>query len=102
MPGDTATVSRPAPADDRSLRPGPSGQRLRSSAIADQSRVVFGGHLSPSPSGEADNDCSSTRNTLDIDWDDSFRSVLALIRNFHSMEELAGVPSARFLHRSVG
>ena len=25
----------------------------------------------------------------------SFRSVLALIRNFHSMEELAGVPSAR-------
>ena len=30
-----------------------------------------------------------------MDRDDSFRSVLALIRNFHSMEEPAGVPSAR-------
>ena len=88
-------MSRPAPADDGSPRPGPSGQRLRSSAFADQSRVVFGGHLSPPPSGEADDDRSSTRDALDIDRDDSFRSVLALIRNFHSMEEPAGVPSAR-------
>ena len=32
---------------------------------------------------------------LDIDRDDSFRSVLALIRNFHSMEEPAGVTAAR-------
>ena len=30
-----------------------------------------------------------------IDRDDSFRSVLGLIRNFHGMEEPAGVPSAR-------
>ena len=32
---------------------------------------------------------------MDIDRDDSFRSVLALIRNFHTMEEPAGIPSAR-------
>ena len=32
---------------------------------------------------------------LDIDRDDSFRSVLALTRNFHSMEEPVGVPAAR-------
>ena len=32
---------------------------------------------------------------LDIDRDDSFRSVLALTRNFHSMGEPAGVPAAR-------
>ena len=55
----------------------------------------FGGRLSPAPSGEADDDCSSALNAVDIDRDDSFRSVLALIWNFHSMEEPAGVPSAR-------
>ena len=32
---------------------------------------------------------------VDIDRDDSFRSVLTLIRSFHSMEELAGIPSSR-------
>ena len=57
--------------------------------------MVFSGHLSPPPSGEADDDRSSARHALDIDWDDSFRSVLALIQNFHSMEEPAGVPSPR-------
>ena len=39
--------------------------------------------------------CSSALDALDIDRNDSFRSVLALIRNFHSMEEPADVPSAR-------
>ena len=57
--------------------------------------MVFGGHLFPPPSGEADDDRSSTRDALDTDRDDSFQSVLALIRNFRSMEEPAGVPSAR-------
>ena len=33
--------------------------------------------------------------TVDFDWDDSFRSVLGLIRSFHNMEEPAGIPSAR-------
>ena len=32
---------------------------------------------------------------VDFDRDDSFRSVLGLIRSFHGMEEPAGVPSAR-------
>ena len=35
------------------------------------------------------------RMTVDSDRDDSFRSVLGLIRNFHAMEEPAGTPSAR-------
>ena len=52
----------------------------------------FGGPLSPAPSGQADDDLSSA---LDIDRDDSFQSVLALIRNFHSMEEPADIQSAR-------
>ena len=58
-------------------------------------RSGFGGRLSPAPSGEADDDRSSALDALDIDRDDSFRSVLALIRNFHNMQEPAGVPSAR-------
>ena len=91
-PGGTPGDSRPAPAGDRSPRPGPLGWRPWSSAGAERYRSGFGGRLSPAPSGEADDDRSSA---LDIDRDDSFRSVLALIRNFHSMEEPAGVPSAR-------
>ena len=82
-------------AGDRSPRPGPSGWRPRSFAGAERYHSGFGGCLSPAPSGEADDDRSSALDALDIDWDDSFRSVLALIGNFHSMEEPAGVPSAR-------
>ena len=108
VPGGTPSIARPASTGDRSPHPGPSGRRLRSSAAADRSRVGFGGHLSPPPPpplGEADDDHSSTLDALDIDRDDSFQSVLALIRSFHSMEEPAGVPSARcklLLLRSMG
>ena len=91
VPGD----SRPPPAGDRSPRPGPSGWWSRSSAAAERYRISFGGHLSSPSLGEADNDRSSALDSLDIDWNDSFRSVLALIRTFHSMEEPASVPSAR-------
>ena len=94
-PGGTPGDSRPAPEGDRSPRPGPSGWRPWSSVGAERYRSGFGGRLSPAPSGEADDDRSSALDALDIDRDDSFRSVLALIRNFHSMEEPAGVPSAR-------
>ena len=94
-PGGTPGDSRPAPAGDRSPRPGPSGWTARSSAGAERYRSGFGGHRSPSPSGVADDDRSSAFDAVDIDRDDSFRSVLALIRNFHSMEEPAGIPSAR-------
>ena len=94
-PGGTPGVSRPAPAGDRLPGPGSSGWRPRSSAGAEWYRSGFGGRLSPAPSGEADDDFSSALDALDIDRDDSFRSVLALIRNFHSMEEPVGVPSAQ-------
>ena len=43
----------------------------------------------------AADDRLSAFDTVDFDWDDSFRSVLAPIRNFHVMEEPAGIPSAR-------
>ena len=94
-PGGTPGDSRPAPAGDRSSRPGPSGWRPRLSAGAEGYRSGFGGRLSPAPSGEADDDRSIVFDALDIDRDDSFRSVLSLIRNFHSMDEPAGVPAAR-------
>ena len=43
----------------------------------------------------ADDDRSSAFESVDFDRDDSFLSVLGLIRSFHAMEEPAGVPSAR-------
>ena len=77
-------------------RPGPSGWTSLSSAEAERYRSGFGGRRSPSPSGVADDYRSSAFDAVGIDWDDSFRSVLAVIRNFHSMEEPAGIPSARY------
>ena len=87
-PGD----SRPAPTGGRFPRPGPSGWTARSSAGAERFHSG-GGRRSPAPSGVADDDRSSAFESLDFDRDDSFRSALALIQNFHNMEELAGVPS---------
>ena len=93
LTGGTPSVSRPASAVDRSPCSGPSGWRPQSSATSDRSRTGFGVVCSPSfgrgrrrqlcpPSGLGHRDVS-------------FRSVLALIKNFHSMEAPAGVPSAR-------
>ena len=75
---------------DRSPRPGTS----RSYARDDRYRSGAG-RRSPAPSGAADDDRSSAFESVDFDRDDSFRSVLVLIRSFHGMEEPAGVPSAR-------
>ena len=50
---------------------------------------------SPGPSGSADDDRFSTFESVDFAWDDSFRAVLALIREFHDMAEPATVPAAR-------
>ena len=94
-PGGTPGDSRPAPVGDRSPCPGPSGWWPRSSAGAERYRSGFGGRLSPAPSGKADDDRSSALDALDINGNDSFLSVLTLIRNFQNMEEPAGVPSAR-------
>ena len=75
---------------DRSPRPGTS----RSYARDDWYRSGAG-RRSPAPSGTADDDRSSAFESVDFARDDSFRAVLGLIRNFHGMEEPAGVPSAR-------
>ena len=92
--GGTPGDSRPAPAGGCSSRPGPSGRTSRSSAGAERFHSG-GGRRSPAPSGVADDDRSSAFESVDFDRNDSFRSVLALIRNFHNMKEPAGVPSAR-------
>ena len=89
-PGDTPGGARSSWAYDRSPHPGTSrsyarGDRYRSGA----------GRRSPAPSGAADDDRSSAFESVDFDRDDSFQSVLGLIRSFHGMEEPAGVPSAR-------
>ena len=94
-PGGTPGDSRPAPAGDRSTRPGPSGWTKRSSTGAEWYRSGVGGHRSSSPSGVLDDDRSSAFDAVDFDQDDFFRSVLGLIRSFHNMEEPAGIPLAR-------
>ena len=43
----------------------------------------------------ADDDRSSASDSVDLDRDDSFRAVLRLIREFHSMEEPASVAPNR-------
>ena len=50
---------------------------------------------SPGPSGVADDDRSSTFESVDFARDDSFGAVLGLIREFHDMAEPATVPAAR-------
>ena len=82
---------------DGSPQPGPLGlgSGSRSSSGADWSRSEFGGRSSPAPSVAADDDRSSTLDSVDLDKDDSFRSVLRLIRDFHSSEEPASVAPNR-------
>ena len=78
---------------DHTPHPGPSGLGLdsRSSPVAGSSCSGDGGRSSPSPLGAGDDDRSSTVNSLNLDQDDSFRAVLRLIREFHSLEEPASV-----------
>ena len=74
---------------DRSPRPGTSRSYAR------EDRYQSGaGRRSPGPSGAADDDRSSTFESVDFARDDSFRAVLGLIREFHDMAEPAGVPAA--------
>ena len=103
-PGGTPGDFRSAPTGGRSPRPGPSDWTSRLSARAEHYHSAAG-RRSPSPSGGADDDRSSAFETVDCNRDDSFRSVLGLIRNFHAMEEPAGTPSTRcktLLHRFMG
>ena len=50
---------------------------------------------SPGPSGVAEDDRSTTFESVDFARDDSFRAVLGLIWEFHDMAEPATVPGAR-------
>ena len=75
---------------DRSPRPRTS----RSSAREEHDRSGAR-RRSPGPSGVADDDRSSTFESVDFARDDSFRAVLGLIREFHDMAEPATVPAAR-------
>ena len=65
-------------------------------AHADHSRSEYHGRSSPAPLGAAEDDRDSSSGSVDLDWDDSFRAVLCLIREFHSMEEPASVAPNRF------
>ena len=62
--------------------------RPRSSARVEPNRSGAR-RRSPVPSGVADNDRSSTFESVDFARDDSFRAVLGLIREFHDMAEPA-------------
>ena len=68
--------------------------RSRSSARDERDRSGSR-RRSPWPSGVADDDRSSTYESVDFARDDSFRAVLGLIREFHDMAEPATVPAAR-------
>ena len=95
--GGRSKSDRSVPDHDRSPQPGPSGlgSGARSVTGADQSRLDYGGHSSPAPSGVTEDDRSSTFDSVDLDRDDSFRAVLRLIKEFHSMEEPASVAPNR-------
>ena len=89
-PGGTPGDFRSSRAHDRSPRLGTS----RSGARDERYRPGAGRRF-PAPSGAADDDLSSAFESVDFDRDDSFQSVLGLIRSFHGMGEPAGIPSAR-------
>ena len=78
-------------------RPGPSGFSVRphSSVMPGPSCSRFAGRFSPAPSGAGEDDQSGFVGSLDPERDDSFASVLSLIREFHDMEEPAGVAPNR-------
>ena len=89
-PGGAPGGTRSSRAYDHSPRPGTSRSFVR-----DDRYRSGAGRRSPAPSGAADDDWASAFESVDFDRDDSFRSVLGLIRSFHGMEEPAGIPSAR-------
>ena len=89
-PGGAPGGTRSSRAYNRSPPPGTSR-----SFVSDDRYRSGAGRRSPAPSSAADDDRASAFESVDFDWDDSFRSVLGLIRSFHGMEEPAGIPSAR-------
>ena len=69
---------------DRSTHPGTSRSSAREEHYRSGAR-----RRSPGPSGAADDDLSSTFESVDFARDDSLRAVLGLIREFHDMAEPA-------------
>ena len=96
--------------DERAAASSPRARRAHGGARADGSTWDYGRpqsyarvdpdqsgtrRRSPGPSGVADDDRSTTFESVDFARDDSFRAVLALIQEFHDMAEPATVPGAR-------
>ena len=82
---------------DYSLRPGPSGQGLGSLSlpVAEPSRSEYGGRSSPLLRVWRKTTALVLSYSLDLDRDDSFRSMLCLIQEFHSFEEPKSVAPNR-------
>ena len=95
--------------DERAAASSPRARRAHGGARAGGSTWDYGRPLSyarvdpdqsgnrrrsPGPSGVADDDRSTTFESVDFARDDSFRAVLGLIREFHDMAEPATVPGA--------
>ena len=78
-------------------RPGPSSFSVRphSSVTPGPSCPRLAGRFSPAPLGAGEDDRSGSVGSLDPERDDSFASVLSLIREFHGMEEPAGIAPNR-------
>ena len=88
--------------DERAAASSPRAGRAHGGARAGGSTWDYGRprsyarvDRSPGPSGVADDDRSTTFESVDFARDDSFRAVLGLIREFHDMAEPATVPGAR-------
>ena len=77
----------------RSPQPGPSGlgSSMQAAPRADRSHSELGSRSLPAPSGAAEEDRDSVSGSVNLDRDDSFRSVLHLNWEFHSIEESASV-----------
>ena len=60
-----------------------------------RSRLEYRGRSSHAPSGAAEDDRDSISGSVNLDWDDSFWTVLHLMWEFHSMEEPASVAPNR-------
>ena len=95
--GGRSECSRSASGHARSPHPGPSGlgSGERVAPRTDRSRSGFHGRSSPAPSGSAEDNRDSVSGLVDLDRDDSFRAVLRLILEFHSMEEPTSVAPNR-------
>ena len=95
--GGRSGSDRSASGCARSPQPGPSGlgSGMRAALHADRSCSEPRGHSLPAPSGVAEEDHNSVSGSVDLDRDDLFRSVLYLIREFHSIEEPASVAPNR-------